>query len=210
MADKRDLALNDLSRYKKTSNRLVLEDYSHCEVPAGCGGGILRWIDPAASLPLKVWLWSTGKVALRCNGAEFRSSRVDTRPGKNALAIHLTPTEDRPPQIALALLYSAQSAGAGVHDPSRVGPSVPDVKLCSGGDLRVVATLREPPEQWVDPLFDDAGWTEMRPAEPVGARDRDWHLENTRRNGGRTLGLRQTAAACWIRCTFTLALGGAP
>lgn len=113
MADKRDLALNDLSRYKKASNRLVLEDYSHCEVPAGCGGGILRWIDPQTSLPLKMWLWSTGKAALRFNGVEIDSTRVDTRSGPNVLAIHLAPTEGRPPQIAIALFYIDLSAAGG-------------------------------------------------------------------------------------------------
>ena len=41
MADELDseaLRLNTLNRFRKHSPRLLLEEYSHCEVPAGCGG----------------------------------------------------------------------------------------------------------------------------------------------------------------------------
>lgn len=62
MAKKRDLVVNDLSRYEKSSARLVLEDYSSCEVPAGCGGGILRWIDPREALPLTLHLWKAARL----------------------------------------------------------------------------------------------------------------------------------------------------
>ena len=37
--------LNGPDRYRKRSPRLVLEEHSHCEVPAGCGGVVLRWIN---------------------------------------------------------------------------------------------------------------------------------------------------------------------
>ncbi len=33
-----DLNLNSLSRFSKKSSTMILEVYSHCEVPAGCGG----------------------------------------------------------------------------------------------------------------------------------------------------------------------------
>jgi hypothetical protein len=33
-----ELKLNDLDRYHKRSASLILQEYSHCEVPAGCGG----------------------------------------------------------------------------------------------------------------------------------------------------------------------------
>jgi hypothetical protein len=38
----KDLRLNSLSRYTKRSPEYVLEEHSHCEVPAGCGGVVLR------------------------------------------------------------------------------------------------------------------------------------------------------------------------
>jgi hypothetical protein len=45
MPDK-DLKLNSLSRFSKQSSRFILEIYSGCEVPAGCGGVVLRWRSP--------------------------------------------------------------------------------------------------------------------------------------------------------------------
>lgn len=39
----RDLELNSIDRYVKSSPRFVLEEHSHCEVPAGCGGGVWEW-----------------------------------------------------------------------------------------------------------------------------------------------------------------------
>jgi hypothetical protein len=48
------LKLNGLSRYTKQSPRLVLEEYSHCEVPAGYGGVVLRWRNPDQPLPMLV------------------------------------------------------------------------------------------------------------------------------------------------------------
>ena len=33
----RELKLNTLGRYGKNASHLVLEEHSHCEVPAGCG-----------------------------------------------------------------------------------------------------------------------------------------------------------------------------
>ena len=49
-----DLTLNALSRYEKRSADLALLQYDHCEVPAGCGGAILRWIEQAKKLPMKI------------------------------------------------------------------------------------------------------------------------------------------------------------
>ena len=39
----RQLRINTLSRYRGRPPRLVLEEHNHCEVPAGCGGVVLRW-----------------------------------------------------------------------------------------------------------------------------------------------------------------------
>jgi hypothetical protein len=38
--------LNSLDRFRKQPGRLVLEEHSHCQVPAGCGGGVLRRRNP--------------------------------------------------------------------------------------------------------------------------------------------------------------------
>ena len=46
--------LNSLERFRKRSPRLLLEQYDSCEVPAGCGGVVLRWRDPHAARPVVV------------------------------------------------------------------------------------------------------------------------------------------------------------
>lgn len=43
-----NLKLNTLDRFTKQPGLLALQESSHCEVPAGCGGVVLRWIDPRA------------------------------------------------------------------------------------------------------------------------------------------------------------------
>ncbi|MFO0592404.1 MAG: hypothetical protein U0441_32975 [Polyangiaceae bacterium] len=209
MADKRDLVVNDLSRYQKASGRLVLEDYSHCEVPAGCGGGILRWIDPSTKVPLKMWLWGSGKTAVLFDGAEMRSSRLDVQSGRHVLAIHLTPKEGRPPQIALALLFSDEGYGAGIDGPSRTGQSGVSIQLVSGKSLRLRAQTKEPPAGWTVAEYDDAAWTELRPVEPIFDKYEDWALRQAERSGAQCVGLSKATAQCWIRCTFEIALGGA-
>jgi hypothetical protein len=49
---KPDLRLNELERFHKTSSQPALEAHSYCEVPAGRGGGGLRWTRPFAPLGL--------------------------------------------------------------------------------------------------------------------------------------------------------------
>jgi hypothetical protein len=46
-----DLSLNSIDRYRKRSNRLILEEHRSCELPAGCGGVVLRW--GRVGIPLK-------------------------------------------------------------------------------------------------------------------------------------------------------------
>ncbi len=61
MADDKGLNLNNLDRYTKLSPRFVLEEYSHCEVPAGCGGIVLRWRNPEVGIPIEFWHYTPGK-----------------------------------------------------------------------------------------------------------------------------------------------------
>lgn len=50
----RELKLNSISRFSKQSPRLVLEEHGHCEVPAGCGGVVLRWRGADDPIALKL------------------------------------------------------------------------------------------------------------------------------------------------------------
>jgi hypothetical protein len=46
-----DVRLNSLDAFTKKSPRFILEEHGGGEVPAGCGGVVLRWINPAAAEP---------------------------------------------------------------------------------------------------------------------------------------------------------------
>src|SRR5262245_44488778 len=79
--------LNTLRRFRKHPQRLVLEEHSHCEVPAGCGGVVLRWRNPLAAVPLTLSLYAPVKVTFFVDGAALQSSRVDVAPGRHVLGI---------------------------------------------------------------------------------------------------------------------------
>ena len=51
MTDDDDLRVNTLHRFAKHSPTLILHEYSSCEVPAGCGGVVMRWIAPDQDAP---------------------------------------------------------------------------------------------------------------------------------------------------------------
>src|SRR5262249_25566273 len=84
-----DQKLNSLDRFRKRSDRLVLEAYSHCEVPAGCGGVVLRWRDPFACLPLIVHLYAPGESQLFLDGAAVVRTGNDVAPGEHLFAFVL-------------------------------------------------------------------------------------------------------------------------
>ncbi len=119
MGDERELKLNSIDRYVKDSPNFVLEEYTHCEVPAGCGGVVLRWRDPMAPVPVKLQLWlSVDSHGTYVDGSAPSSSRPSIRPGSHVLMIAATLESRQPVQ----LLFRA------VADPDS-----PTTILTSGG-----------------------------------------------------------------------------
>src|SRR5262245_63731889 len=91
MAD-RDLKLNSLSRYSKQSPRLILEEYGHCEVPAGCGGAILRWRNPDEPIPMSVrYIYlNNGQPDITLDGKRIGiGSRIPVTFGKHVLTLEI-------------------------------------------------------------------------------------------------------------------------
>jgi hypothetical protein len=89
-----DLRLNSLDRFAKTSPRFILEEHSHCEVPAGCGGVVLRWIDPAAGLPVLLDVFHAATATLAIDGAVVTTSRVLLAPGRHVLSLEFPALPD--------------------------------------------------------------------------------------------------------------------
>ena len=201
--------VNDLARYEKASHSLVLESYSSCEVPAGCGGGILRWIDPAEALPLALHLWSTGKTEVFFDGEPTKSGRVDARKGEHVLALHLSPDLGAPPQLALALRYSDETqpkSGLGPYRSRAVGHKV---DVLSGRGAVIVATSVEPDgDGWKKVGFAAAGWTALAETEPhVPDGKKPWHLKNVLETGAVALTIKGAKGPLWVRCVLQITPG---
>ena len=85
---KRGLKLNSLSRYSKQSPMLILEEHDHCEVPAGCGGVVLRWTNPQREIPLKLYLTQNGDLRLYIDGYLYKNQYLEI--GRHTIAIEVT------------------------------------------------------------------------------------------------------------------------
>lgn len=211
MAKKRELVLNDLARYEKASPRLVLEEYSSCEVPAGCGGGILRWIDPQEALPLSLRIWTAGETQLFLDGAAFRSSRVDARPGRHVLALHIVPKEGAHPVVALALRYSDEVDPKGTFEPRRSRTIGRKIEVLSGAGADLRGTSQKPQnDDWKEPGFDASGWSSLKRAPGSHKPDeKDWHFRYVQEAGAKAVELAGAEGPFWVRCSFEIPQGAA-
>ena len=90
MADQDDLRLNTLDRYRKTSRQLALEVHSHCEVPAGCGGVVLRWRNPNSGLLFILHFFVSGKATILLDGKALTSARPLISFGEHVLSLAVT------------------------------------------------------------------------------------------------------------------------
>src|SRR5690242_13195269 len=111
---KRDLKLNSLSRYTKESPNLVLEEHGHCEVPAGCGGVVLRWTNPHRSIPITFRLATTGESRFYLDGVSPESGRPMVSYGDHVIALRVL----QPDTTSWTLLF------AGIYDDKAMSDTV--------------------------------------------------------------------------------------
>lgn len=146
VSDDDEIRINTLHRFTKHSPKLVLHEYSHCEVPAGCGGVVLRWIDPTQGLPATLRFDAPhARAAAWLDGNELASSLTLVRPGVRLFALHIKRTEPVPQEFAVTLTFD----------------SAPDRDQTIGATWR--STTSPPPDGWIAPTFDDGAWGEPRP-----------------------------------------------
>jgi hypothetical protein len=148
--------LNSLDRFRKQSPRLVLEEHSHCEVPAGCGGVVLRWRNPHVGLPLLVHFYAPGTSSLFLDGREVTQIGNDLPPGPHVVGIFLAQAELSGGLFMFAAVHDEM---AQKHLPE--GVKEEPFRLTSEADRFWRATTEEPdehPHRWTDPAFDDSGW----------------------------------------------------
>lgn len=91
MSADEDLRLNTLHRFAKRSPRLTLREYSHCEVPAGCGGVVLRWVEGSGGIAVRIRLPATRSlVDAWLDGVPLETTEAEVVPGElHLLAFHV-------------------------------------------------------------------------------------------------------------------------
>jgi hypothetical protein len=155
------LRLNSLEGFTKTSPRLILEEHSHCEVPAGCGGVVLRWINPAAGLPVLLDFFHPTPATLAIDGAPTTTAHVLLAPGRHVLSIEFPepPADD---QALLILVGRLKVATPPYRD---------EVIVRAAADGSWLFTTSTPPAGWMTaPRPPARGWKPLvqRPvAEPA-------------------------------------------
>jgi hypothetical protein len=205
MADEQQL--NSLNLFRKRSDRLVLEEHSHCEIPAGCGGVVLRWRNPLAALPLSIHLYTRARGTCWIDGTEVQLGRLDLAPGRHVLTVAIEEEERRGGLILFAAYHDPQEY-SGRPKPPR-GRGVRKVLTTSDGSWKY--TLAAPPAEWTSLAFEDQSWPALVPAATPKLQSSDDGGYACRRCvelGAACLGLppgpHPKRGAVWIRKVFEI------
>lgn len=193
------LKLNDLDRYRKRSASLILQEYSHCEVPAGCGGVVLRWVDLDEAVPLTVYAAAVGGVTLSLDGVATRAALVTVPLGDHVVGMHVRGGQ--------AEVTTVQVAGVFRPNPLGHETAAHQVLLCSLGDSPWRATTREPAAGWDAPGFDDHAWRELSALAPSSSDALRWSRREAERYGAVALGLPSHRGPLWVRAPLSLRAG---
>lgn len=163
MSDDDDLRINTLHRFAKHSPRLTLQEYSHCEVPAGCGGVVLRWVDPSLGPCVRVRVVGIGTVETWMDGRRLIGDRVPLGPGRHVLALHFQSLgrmiwrkrqlELPAPLPAAVALYTDTGPRSPAHNT--LGDTI--------SERWMPGPLTAPP---VEPDLDDRSWRPLERARP--------------------------------------------
>jgi len=200
--DDEDLRLNTLHRFAKHSPSLLLQEYSHCEVPAGCGGVVLRWLDPQGGVPVLVQVASLGQSETWLDGEQLSSSHVMLGMGRHVIAVHLSEVgtwrRDQPP-----IMMPAPFSVGVVSETMGVSRDL----VRDATDVRWRWSPRVPESLWTDMEFDDRRWlalgdgTALADAVPEAAR---YGYDRALERDQAMFAIPQSEA--WIRLLFTVSV----
>ncbi len=205
----RDLRLNSVSRYSKQSSRLVLEEHSHCEIPAGCGGVVLRWFNPSRALPVQLRMYVNGDVDFALDGVQTEFARPLVDYGEHVLSFVVSGFDRK----AGILMFAASVETKAKDSPVSRREFVSDAE----GSWKYM--LEAPSKNsWMTTGFDDSDWRALV-LKPVPQPDKSsargyWHrqlLELGAKGLGidekwttRLFGRAPSSDQIWIRKVFNL------
>ena len=199
-----DLNLNSLSRFSKKSTRYILEAQSHCEVPAGCGGVVLRWRNPSHGVPLTFRVYACGPYQFSLDGQLLSSARPIIPFGEHVVSMVIS--EIKPGAVALVFAAKYEEFGAGKDYEARAAAGV--LHFLSAPDGSWKHTCAEPQgDSWKQPGFDDANWSAMPAREwtPVSQEKttaNSYRAAELLRMGACGLGVPGSPSKVWIRRKF--------
>ena len=200
----RDLRLNSIARYSKRSPHVVLEEHGHCEVPAGCGGVVLRWTNRHRTIPVQLWLATTGESRLTLDGVPPRSGRPMLEFGEHVIGLRV----DNPDPEAGVLMFAAVHDEATMTHTEVSAPSENAIYILSADDGSWTWTADEPgDDSWMFPASADPGWTPMLAcdfAEPSDEHRDSYRTSKLHEFGAQGLTIADAFSRIWIRKVFTL------
>lgn len=195
MAKPRDLELNTIDRYQKRSDRLVLESYSSCDVPLGCGGSLLRWVDPEQALPLVLRTdFGDRKATVFLDGEEINRPRVMVTPSKHVLSIEFA-SLGAPLSFRLSLGYDREL----VQTQTRF--KLPTHAVSTEIAERWFATTSAPRGAWKTDAEEFPGFVSLR-AMPAPSRSKNNWLD-PRIAKLPSIGLSSKPGMVWVRTVFS-------
>lgn len=199
--DEDDLLLNSLSRFAKKSPRLTLEEHGHCEVPAGCGGVVLRWFDARSSVPVILSFWAAGEAETFLDGEPVTSARPILRFGNHVLAIHLTGIATDGAAFAFAAARDSS-----VKYDATLRETGGGFRLVSCEDGAWKCTTRAPDgDGWKRAEGSEAGWEGMVRADIHAPGDLSrWILDTLEKAGASGLRSRDRYRELWVRRAFRI------
>ena len=201
-----EFKLNSLSRFSKKSLRLILEQYGHCEIPAGCGGFVMRWRKPGEPLMIFLNVSSCAKKqALTLDGEDASWYRQKVNWGTHVFTIIFQNVD----LTQGFLLFTAQIEDQYRHLLEPEG----ETDIFSKPDGKWKYTLSAPSSSdWRTADFDDSAWLTMV-AKPMP--NKYWHgldaseyYQKDREKGAEDLGVdtkdEAVAEYVWVRRVFTI------
>jgi hypothetical protein len=178
--------------------------YSHCEVPAGCGGAALRWRNPLAAVPVLVHLYTAVKAACFLDGAELRTAGIDLAPGPHVVAVALEDTGQATGLLMFAVISDDRA-------PEKVRPKglkERRLTVLSRVDGTWKYTLARPAsDDWKALDFDDREWLALGSAPAPGLNYGDpggYECRRATEAGAACLGLASPTpgTGVWVRKAF--------
>jgi hypothetical protein len=201
-----DLDLNSLSRFSKKSNHFILETQSHCEVPAGCGGVVLRWRNSKQGIPITFRIYAIGPYQVFLDGQPLLSARPLISFGEHVISIVVS--EIKPNELVLLFAAKYEEKGAGKDYKARAAAEV--LHFLSAPDSLWKHSLVEPQgNSWQQPGFDDSGWSAMLARDWTLVSDQPATAQSYQARellcmGARGLGVLGSPTKVWIRRSFSV------